>query len=146
MKRRNAGRAFSRYKKSKKSVAALRKLPTEVGRYKALPPTFDKSLGRTVYAVRFGSKTKKFYTAENQAIFMLRRLKEAEKDRKDHDYLYETFEREAKAKDETKKSRNTKKRKNPNNKEADFMNFLRNPFDEVFEEDYDIVPNPRRRR
>ena len=146
MRRRNAGRALSRYKKSKQSLKALKKLPTEVGRYKALPPTFDKQLGRIVYAVKYGMKTKRFYTAENQAIFMLRRLKEAEKDRKEHGYLYDMFEKQKEDSEKKKASRSRKKRKNPSSKEEQFMEFLRNPFDEIFEEDYDIVPNPRRKR
>jgi len=147
--RRNAGRAFSRYKKKKGSVKALKKPPLEVGRYKALAPAYDSSTGRVVYAVRYGSKTKKFFTAENQALFMLRRLKESETNRKEHDYLYDMFEKQAKEKEKAKKARESKrkkKKKNPSSQEEEFMEFLRNPFDEIFEDDYDIVPNPRRRR
>lgn len=160
MMRKNAGRTLSRYKKSKKSLKGLKTLPLQVGRYKALAPAFDSSLGRVVYGVRYGRKTKTFFSAENQAIFMQRRAIEEELNKKHHDYLYTMFEKQAKEQEKVKAEREKarrarekekaakakkEKKKNPKSKEEQFMEFLRNPFEEIFEdEEYDLAPRRRR--
>jgi len=146
MFRRNGGRTITRYKKKGGTLKALQNFPFVVGRYKALEPAFDRTLGRVVYAVKYGSKTKKFYNAEKQALFMIRRQEEQDKQLKKDKKLYDHFEKERKEREKKKTSR--KKKKNPNNEhERRLLDYLQNPgFDEMFEEDYDVVPNPRRRR
>lgn len=145
--RRNGGSTIRRFRKKGGTLKSLHTFPFTVGRYQALEPRFDKSLGKTVYPVKYGSKTKLYYTAEKQALFMQRRQADLDAQMKKDKRLYDHFDDVKKEK--AKKAASRKKKKNPDTDVHDkrLMEYLRNGgFDDLFEDDYDVVPNPRRRR